>query len=108
MIVLLTKSNRKNKKYMVKYTYKGKLYIVNFGGIRDNGEPYEDYTMHKDPKRRELYLKRHANEKRRWAHKKANLMYSSYLSRWLLWEKPNFNDAIKNVEKKLDIKIKFI
>ena len=46
--IILEKSSRKNKKYKVTLP-DGKT--VNFGDDR-----YEDYTMHKDIKRKDLYL----------------------------------------------------
>lgn len=108
MIVLLKKSTRKDKKYMVEYIYKGIKYMVHFGGIKQNGKPYEDYTIHKDPKRKKLYIDRHSKESNRWIHKKENLKYPSYLSRWLLWNKPTLKDSINDIENKLKIIIKYV
>ena len=108
MIVNLTKSKRNDKKYTAIFNYNNKKYIVHFGGIKENGEPYEDYTTHRDRERQQRYIKRHKIEARRWEHKKDNLKYPSYWSRWLLWEKPNLKDAMKNIENKLKIKIIFI
>ena len=71
------KSKRKNKKFMVK-TKNG---IVHFGDER-----YEDYTQHKDKKRRESYCKRTKGIK----NKKGELTYkdkdtANYWARKLLW-----------------------
>ena len=46
----IDKSTRKNKKYMIEY--KGKT--IHFG--QDGAS---DYTIHKDPKRKEAYINRH-------------------------------------------------
>lgn len=68
-------SNKKDKKYMV-YNPNTKKWVY-FGQIG-----YEDFTKHKDPKRRENYLKRTANMKGNWKDDK----YSpNNLSRNLLW-----------------------
>ena len=46
-------SNRKGKKKMVLVKKGGKVKLVHFGQ-----KGYQDFTQHKDPKRRENYLKR--------------------------------------------------
>jgi hypothetical protein len=105
MDITLTKSKRKNKKYVVSFNHNNRHYNVNFGGIKENGEPYEDYLTHKDKDRRDRYIKRHKAESRRWIHKKENLIYPSYWSRWLLWEKTNIRDAIKYIENAIKVNI---
>jgi TFIIF-interacting CTD phosphatase-like protein len=72
------KSKRKNKKFMVK-TKKG---IIHFGDSR-----YEDFTQHKDEKRREAYCKRSKGIK----DKEGKLTYNNkdsanYWSRKILWD----------------------
>jgi hypothetical protein len=72
------KSKRKNKKFMVK-TKKG---IIHFGSSK-----YEDYTQHKDEKRREAYCKRAKGIK----NKKGELTYkdkdtANYWSYNYLWK----------------------
>ena len=47
------KSKAKNKKFSVYVMKNGKKALINFGDSR-----YEDFTQHKDKKRRESYLKR--------------------------------------------------
>ena len=47
------KSKAKNKKFSVYVMKNGKKTLINFGDSR-----YEDFTQHKDKKRRENYLKR--------------------------------------------------
>ena len=58
--VLLRLSHTKNKKYDVLNPATGKY--VSFGDMR-----YEDYTKHKDPVRREAYLKRARKIKGKWS-----------------------------------------
>lgn len=50
--MLMKKSNRKHKKYMINYNGKW----IHFGDNR-----YSDFTKHKDEERRIRYLKRHWN-----------------------------------------------
>lgn len=58
----------------------------------------EDYTIHKDPKRKELYIKRHeAREK--WGND--GIMTAGWWSRWLLWSEPSMTKAKKLVMMKL-------
>jgi hypothetical protein len=71
------KSTRKNKKFMV-LTQKG---IVHFGQVG-----YQDFTQHKDEKRREAYCKRSKGIK----DKNGKLTYkdkntANFWSRRILW-----------------------
>ena len=68
-------SNRPKKKYMVHNPHTDKW--IHFGQIG-----YEDYTKHKDDKRRENYLRRTANMKGNWKEDKYS---ANNLSRNILW-----------------------
>ena len=68
-------STSKNKKYMV-FNEDGKK--VHFGSIL-----YQDYTKHKDKKRRLNYLKRASNIKGNW---RQNPFSPNMLSIILLWD----------------------
>ena len=85
---------RGNGKYKYTATFvnaeNGRLKSVHFGH-RD----YSDYTIHKDKERMKRYLTRHGNSREDWS----NLMSRGALSRWILWSKPNFNDALKEYYK---------
>ena len=65
-------STRKDKKYMVLNPKTNKM--VHFGQMG-----YEDYTIHKDEKRRELFKKRN----HKWAT--AEKYSPAWLSYYLLW-----------------------
>jgi len=93
---VLKKSNRKNKKFMI-ILPTGKK--VHFGDSR-----YEDFTTHKDEKRKELYIKRHSKNED-WDF--SGIDTAGFWSRWLLWNKDTIEDSIKNIEKKFKIKIKY-
>ena len=72
------KSTNKNKKMMV-LTPKGK--IIHFGQIG-----YEDFTQHKDKKRKENYCKRSAGIKDKQGNlTKNNKESANYYSRKFLW-----------------------
>jgi hypothetical protein len=86
--IVIRKSQNSNKKYDA---------IVNEGKIISFGAAgYSDYTIHKDPVRRQSYIKRHSNED--WS--RANLLSPAWLSRYLLWEKPSLEEAIRNANQK--------
>ena len=54
----LYKSNRKDKKYMVKFVNEnGKINTIHFGAFG-----MSDYTINKDEKRKERYIKRHSKD----------------------------------------------
>ncbi len=73
-------SSNKNKKYMVLNPETDKM--VHFGSFNP---PMEDYTFHRDLKRRENYLKRTANIRGSWKNDKYS---ANNLSRILLWDAP--------------------
>ncbi len=73
--VIIYKSNKPNKKYMVNPP--GTKKWVHFGGMY-----YEDYTKHKDKIRRQNYLTRSAGILGEW---KNDPFSANNLSRNLLW-----------------------
>jgi len=73
--VIIFKSIRPNKKYMV-YNPETEKFVY-FGAMK-----YEDFTKHKDEERRENYLKRSSNIKGDW---KDNKYSPNNLSRNILW-----------------------
>ena len=95
----LSKSDKKDKKYLVQ-TPKGRR--IHFGAIRENGIPYEDYTTHKDPKRKKRYLKRHIKED--WNDPET----AGFWATNILWNKPTLYDSIIDTAKKYDIIIEVI
>ena len=86
MLMDLQPSNIKNKKWTASFkTSYHKNKTVHFGDNR-----YEDYTIHKDPKRAYLYQQRHKND---------NLddpMSPGSLSYYILWSDPDFKQGLKN------------
>ena len=72
---IIYRSVKKDKKYMI-YNPNTKKW-VHFGQI-----PYEDFTKHQDPKRRENYLTRTANMRGNWKNDKYS---ANNLSREILW-----------------------
>jgi hypothetical protein len=102
MVVKLTKLKSGEKKFSAVFfddkTGK-KLKTVKFGS-----RPYENYTIHKDAARMKRYVDRH--EKREdWT--RSGKYTAGWWSRWLLWSKPSFTDALKLTEQKLGDKITY-
>ena len=96
-------------KYLVRiHTKNGKKKTVKFG---ENGS--EDFTIHKDRRRRLLYLDRHGRDKPSFSKStKENwgqdgIYTAGYWSRWLLWEKPSIGQAIRFMRDKKNIDIDY-
>ncbi len=70
-------STQKNKKYMIMNPETGKY--THFGSFNP---PMQDFTYHKDEKRRQAYLKRAMNIKGNWRNNKYS---ANNLSINLLW-----------------------
>ena len=94
MIVKITKSNLENKKMMaIFYDRTKKLKTVHFGA---NG--YSDYTIHKDPERKQRYMERHQKNEN-WG----DPMSAGTLALYILWNKPTIKESIKDYKKKFGI-----
>jgi hypothetical protein len=92
-LIKIVKSKTKGKKYDAYFDIDGKEKRVAFGA-----DGMSDYTIHKDPARKQRYLARHqVNEN--WNDPTT----PGALSRWILWEEPNMNDAISKYKKRFNI-----
>ena len=95
MKVVIKPSNKKGKKLMAIFDDKK---TIHFGA-----SGMSDFTKHKDPKRKERYLKRHkANEN--WNNPKT----AGALSRWILWNKPSLQASIKDYKTRFKLKYNVI
>lgn len=102
MIVYLKKSNRNDKKYIAEIHDHKPMYSdiqkVYFGDTR-----YEDYTTHKDDKRKERYIARHRSTED-WTKK--GIRTAGFWSRWILWNQPTVEESIDYLNRKYkDVKI---
>ena len=82
-------SDKPDKKYYI-ITKTGKK--VYFGATG-----YEDYTTHKDPKRKEAYIRRHQKNED-WS--KSGIDTPGFWSYHFLWEFPSKKQAYENIKKK--------
>ena len=92
--IYLARSNKKDKKYMVRIGNK----TVHFGA-----EGMSDFTKHKDPSRKKNYISRHGGMGENW--NKSGLKTAGFWSRWLLWFKPTIKESIEGIEKKFNVQI---
>lgn len=94
MIIYLSRSSNPRKKFMVK--------IKNGKTIHFGAKGYEDYTIHKDPERKQRYIDRHQSNED-WS--KSGIDTAGFWSRWLLWGEPTLEQSIKKIENKFGVKI---
>lgn len=86
-------SKNAKKKYDAFFDIDGKEKRVSFGA-----EGMSDYTIHKDPERRNRYILRH-QVREDWK----DPLKPGSLSRYILWEKTNIDDAIRAYKKRFSI-----
>jgi len=66
--------------------------------VKFGAKGYEDFTIHKDPERKERYIKRH--EKREdWN----NPLSPGALSRFILWNKETIKDSLIDYLKRFNL-----
>jgi hypothetical protein len=85
MIVIIKKSTNNNKKYDAYFPDKK----ISFGA-----SGYSDFTIHKDPERKNRYIERHKKNEN-WN----NVESAGYLSRFILWNKPTIKESINDINK---------
>jgi len=95
--IIITKSDR-DKKFKAHLTAEGGVSkTIHFGA-----KGMSDYTKNKDPKRKERYLARHNPKvtKEKWDVPDT----AGSLSRWILWNKPSYNESLKDYKKRFKLK----
>tara|TARA_R110000851_G_scaffold136186_1_gene271826 strand:- start:532 stop:822 length:291 start_codon:yes stop_codon:yes gene_type:complete len=92
--VVIKKSTNPKKKHMAIF-YEGdkKIKTQHFGSAG-----MSDFTINKDPTRKKLYINRH-KKRENWNDYKS----AGALSRWILWDKPNKQEAISNYKRKFNL-----
>lgn len=97
-IVKLSRSPNPDKKWRVRlYDSSEKKEVhVDFGA-----SGYEDYTTHKDPKRKALYISRHSGMGENW--RKSGIITPGFWSRWLLWNLPTLEASLADLKQRFDI-----
>tara|TARA_R100001086_G_scaffold250100_1_gene193816 strand:+ start:3838 stop:4128 length:291 start_codon:yes stop_codon:yes gene_type:complete len=94
MDIVLKRSDKPDKKYMVKVDNK----TIHFGS-----RGMSDFTKNKDPERKNRYIARH-KKRENWS--KSGIKTAGFWSKHILWNKPTIRESIKNTENRFNIKIK--
>jgi len=100
MIIELSRSNRKNKKWKAILLDNGKKKKTIHFGLKGAS----DYTIHKDKKRMERYVARHKTREQKFWNKN-NIMTPAFMSRFILWSKPSLSEAIRYVNNRFNLNI---
>ena len=96
MKVILKKSTNKTKKYMIEWIEGGKKKTTHFGAAG-----YEDFILTRgNEEKKRAYLARHSVNEDWTDWRKAGT-----LSRYILWNKPNLKDSIKDLESKFKLDV---
>jgi hypothetical protein len=61
-----------------------------------------DYTLHKDPHRKERYIKRHSKHER-WS----DPLTAGFWSRWLLWNRGSLRASATDIQRRFGIYVSF-
>ena len=93
-LISLNRSKKATKKYVALFEVDGKLKAVHFGA-----SGFEDYTTHRDAKRKASYLARHA-ARENWA----DPLSAGALSRWVLWNKTSLEASLADYLKRFKIR----
>ena len=94
--IIISKSKNKEKKYDARIDGKK---TVSFGAAG-----MSDYSIHKDPERKQRYLDRHKSRENWNDHTTAG-----FFSRWITWNKPTISESIRDTNNKfknINIKLK--
>jgi len=96
MKVYISKSDIKGKKYKIVLEYDdGRTKTLHIGA-----DGMDDYTLTGDDEARKRYIARH-KKREDWK----DVTTRAFWSRWFLWEKKTKEEAVKNIEKKFNLKI---
>jgi hypothetical protein len=78
---------------------KHKYFIITANGHKVNfgAKGYEDYTIHKDPERKQRYLNRHKGRED-WTKK--GIDTKGFWSKWLLWNLPTIKESYKDIQQR--------
>ena len=89
MDAILSKSTNKNKKFDVSINGK----TISFGDAK-----YSDYTINKDPKRKENYINRHKKNEN-W--NLTGVETKGFWSKNVLWNQSTLKNSVEDINKRL-------
>ena len=92
----LRKSDKKEKKFRVTVWDGPRRTTVHFGAAG-----MSDYTKHKDPRRKQRYLRRH-RAREDWTRR--GISTAGFWSRWLLWNLPSIHASKKDIASRFRVR----
>ena len=88
MQIVITPSDKPTKKFEARIDNRKSVYFGQAGA--------SDFTIHKDPERKERYLQRHRGMGEDWS----NPLTAGFFSRWVLWNKPTITESIRDTNRR--------
>lgn len=95
MKISVQPSSRNGKKWMAVFE---DGHAVHFGQ-----KGASDFTIHKDPERRQRYVTRHPSTREN--HGKSGIRTPGFWAMNLLWNKPSLNSSARDIERRFGVKI---
>lgn len=94
-LIKIVKSSKSDKKLMAVFEdcQSGRQRTIHFGS-----KGMSDYTIHKDPERKQRYIARHSKNEN-WN----NPVSAGALSRWVLWNKPSLQASIADYKRRFKL-----
>jgi hypothetical protein len=89
-LIKIEKLHNDTHKYKAIFDNDGKMKTTKFGATG-----YEDYTIHRDEKRKQSYILRHKKDLSTHDPTKAG-----YLSFYILWNKPTLSESIADYRRR--------
>ena len=87
MKIVISPSDKPNKKFEAR--------IDDRKSIHFGAKSYGDYTIHKDPERKERYIDRHSKNED-WS----NPLTAGFYSRWILWNRPTITESVRDTNRR--------
>jgi hypothetical protein len=88
MQIVISPSNKPDKKFEARIDGKKSIHF----GAKD----MSDFTIHKDPERKERYLQRHKGMGEDWS----NPLTAGFYATNLLWNKPSLTESIRDTNRR--------
>jgi len=84
-------------KYVATFEVNGRERHTPFGAVKnEKGEPYTDFTIHKDYDHRDLYIQRHRKDLNT-----RDFTRAGSLSMYILWNYPSFSQSLKDYKRRI-------
>jgi hypothetical protein len=84
-------------KYVATFEVNGRERHTPFGAaFNAKGEPYTDFTIHKDYDHRDLYIQRHKKDLNT-----RDFTRAGSLSMYILWNYPSFSQSVKDFKRRI-------